>query len=299
MEQPLVTVICLCYNQKRFVVETLQSVLNQTYQPIELIVVDDCSPDKSAEIIETFLENKPILFIKNTVNQGSTKSFNLALKHAKGTFVMDLAADDVLLPECIEQLVARFQNSKFENLAAVASNAMYIDEDGQFLSYHFPVNESKNVLQKRPIGDVYKYILKGGDNLFSASTLVKKSVFDQLGGYDEKLYFEDFDFWLRMSRVFNFDFVDAPLFQKRVVKNSMGSSFQNPKNPKNKTINRSYFEVLKKAYHLNQNKLEFKALTKRVHFAILLSLKNRDFALFLQLILFRMSVFFKPFFLKN
>ena len=94
MEQPLVTVICLCYNQKRFAVETLQSVLNQTYQPIELIVVDDCSPDKSAEIIETFLENKPILFIKNTVNQGSTKSFNLALKHAKGEFVMDLVDMD-------------------------------------------------------------------------------------------------------------------------------------------------------------------------------------------------------------
>jgi glycosyltransferase involved in cell wall biosynthesis len=299
MEQPLVTVICLCYNQKRFVVETLQSVLNQTYQPIELIVVDDCSPDKSAEIIETFLENKPILFIKNTVNQGSTKSFNLALKHAKGTFVMDLAADDVLLPECIAQLMSGFQNSKFENLAAVASNAMYIDEDGQFLSYHFPVNEIKKVLQKRPVGDVYKDILKGGNNLFSASTLIKKSVFDQLGGYDEKLYFEDFDFWLRMSRVFTFDFVDAPLFQKRVVKNSMGSSFCNKNNPKNKIINRSYFEVLKKAYRLNKNKLEFKALTKRVHFAILLSLKNRDFSLFLQLIIFKMSVFFRPFFLKN
>lgn len=293
MEQPLVTVICLCYNQNRFVVETLQSVLNQTYQPIELIVVDDCSQDKSAEIIETFLENKPILFIKNTVNQGSTKSFNLALKHAKGEFVMDLAADDVLMPHCIEKLVKGFEKSKFENLAAVASNAMYIDEDGQFLYYHFPVNEYEKVLQKRPVGDVYQSILKGGDNLFSGSTLIKKNVFDALNGYDEKLYFEDFDFWLRMSRVYNFDFVDEPLFQKRVVKNSMGSSFQNPKNPKNKIINRSYFEVLKKAYHLNQNKLEFQALTKRVHFALMLSLKNRDFGLFLNLIWLKTKVFFK------
>mgnify|MGYP005848202789 CR=1 FL=1 len=293
MSKPLVTIICLCYNQSKFVRTTLNSVFNQTYEPIQLIVLDDFSPDDSVRIIVEVLNERSFQFIKNPQNLGSTKSFNLALKHAKGKFVMDLAADDVLMPNCIEKLVDGFEKSKFENVAAVASNAMYIDEEGRFLSYHFHVNEDEKVLQKRPVGDVYQSILKGGDNLFSGSTLIKKSVYDALNGYDESLYFEDFDFWIRASRKYSFDFVDAPLFQKRVVQNSMGSSFQNRKDPKNKIINRSYFEVLKKAYQLNRNKIEFKALMKRVNFALILSLKNHDFELFINLFWLKIKVMMK------
>lgn len=293
MEKPLVTIICLCYNQSRFVVETLQSVFEQTYQPIQLIVVDDCSTDHSAETIETFLKNKSILFIKNKVNLGSTKSFNLALKQAKGDYVMDLAADDVMFPNCIEALVDGFQQSEFEAVAAVSSNVIYIDEKSNFLSYHFPVNNQNKVLQKRPIGQIYIEILRGGDGFFSASTLFRTCIFEKLGGYDENLFFEDFDFWVRASRNFHFDFVDQPLFQKRVVENSMGTLFHDKKNPKNKIINRSYFAVLKKAYLLNESKQEFKALMKRVNYALGLSLKNHDFGLFLKLLLFKTKVFLK------
>ena len=106
-KNPLVTVICLSYNHEKFVVEALNSVLQQNYSPVELIVVDDCSTDKSASIIDSWcLQQNNITFIKNEQNSGNTKSFNTALKIASGDYIIDLAADDVLTYEGIELQVA-------------------------------------------------------------------------------------------------------------------------------------------------------------------------------------------------
>ena len=72
-EKPLVSVICLCYNHAEFVIESLNSVLNQNYQPIEIIIVDDYSTDNSVAVIEKWVENNQSLtFIKNTNNLGNT-----------------------------------------------------------------------------------------------------------------------------------------------------------------------------------------------------------------------------------
>ena len=79
-ENPLVTIICLSYNHEKFVVETLNSVVNQNYSPIELIIVDDYSTDATKSIIEDWLlSHSDVRFIANEVNLGNTKSFNNAL----------------------------------------------------------------------------------------------------------------------------------------------------------------------------------------------------------------------------
>ena len=83
-EFPLITVICSCYNHAKFVTKSLESVLNQTYKNIQLIVIDDCSIDNSVSVIENFIIEYPqIIFIKNKINLGLTKSFNNAAKLAK------------------------------------------------------------------------------------------------------------------------------------------------------------------------------------------------------------------------
>jgi len=99
---PLVSIICLSYNHAQFVEEALNSVLVQTYKNIELLIADDCSPDDSKSVIENWLKNHPkVVFVANTTNLGNTKTFNKMLALSKGEYVMDLAADDVLLPNCI------------------------------------------------------------------------------------------------------------------------------------------------------------------------------------------------------
>jgi glycosyltransferase involved in cell wall biosynthesis len=286
-DNPLVSIICLSYNHEKFVVETLNSVVNQNYLPIELIIVDDCSSDATKSIIEDWLLSHPdVLFIANEVNLGNTKSFNNALKIAKGDYIIDLAADDLLMPNGIQMQVEAFQKSTYKNLGVVYGNAEIINENGSFNSFYFPVDANKNVIAKRKTGDIYAAVLSSGDSICSVSTLIKKDVFDFLGGYDETLGYEDLDFWIRASRVYDFDFIDEVLIKKRTVSNSLGTHFFK----KNNKINISTYKILRKALKLNRSKVEDLALQKRVHYEIIHSFKNRSFNLLIKNIGLRIEI---------
>lgn len=285
-DNPLVTVICLCYNHTDFVLESLRSVLNQQYKNIELLIVDDCSTDNSKSVIEKWLLDYPqIPFIANETNLGNTKSFNNALKIAKGEYIIDLAADDVLLSNCILQQIHCFINSPYKNLGIVYGNLELITEEGVFDSYYFPVDPSGKVTTKRITGDIYESVLSGGDSICSVSSMVKKSLFNALNGYDESLAYEDLDFWIRASRTYEFDFIDTILVQKRIVNNSLGTHFFIKKDAKAKKINQSTYLILKKAIGINKTKKEDKAILKRIHFEMNLAYKTYNNRLLLRYII--------------
>src|SRR6187455_35784 len=104
MNGPLVSVICLCYNQASFVREAVLSVIHQTYRDIELIIIDDASTDNSVEVISDVLKSHPsIKFIPLKKNVGNCKAFNMGYRLSRGQYLIDLAADDVLLPARIER----------------------------------------------------------------------------------------------------------------------------------------------------------------------------------------------------
>ena len=107
-------------------------------------------------------------------------------------------------------------------------------------------------------------------------------VFNRLGGYDEILAYEDLDFWIRASRVYDFDFTDEIIIQKRVVKNSLGSDFHKKNDERSKKINFSTYVILKKTLKLNKTKEENKAVLKRIHFEMILNFKNRNFLMVLK-----------------
>lgn len=282
-DNPLVTVICLCYNHGAYVVESLNSVINQFYSPIQLIIVDDFSTDTSKAIIEDWLkQHSSIEFISNDTNLGNTKSFNKALKLAKGEYIIDLAADDVLLPHCVMTQIRAFQNSPYKNLGVVYGNAELILENGSFDSYYFAVNTQKKVVKKRITGDIYKNVLSDFHSMCSVSAMIKKSVFDHLEGYDESLAYEDLDFWIRASRIYEFDFIDEPIMQKRIVSNSLATNFYKKNNDQTKKIDHSTYFILKKAIKLNRSKQEDLAIQKRVHNGIMHCIKNRNFWLVLK-----------------
>lgn len=291
-EKPLVSIICHCYNHSKFVLETLKSVLNQTYDNIEVIIVDDFSTDNSADVISSFVVKHPeIKFIQNQRNLGITKSFNRTLKKSNGKYIIDLAADDILLPNCVMQQVHCFENSKYQNLGIVYGNAELISEIGNFEDYFFEVNSKKRVIKKRPTGRIYKNIITSGKTFCSVSGMAKREVFDSLNGYDEFLEYEDFDFWIRASRNFDIDFIDAPLIQKRTVTNSLGSNFFKKTDTRAKRINHSTFLILKKALALNQTKDEDLALQKRINYEIVHTFKMNDFRLFFKNLGLRIALY--------
>ena len=294
-ENPLVSIICLAFNHEKFVVETLDSVVQQNYQPIELIIVDDCSTDNTKLVINNWLSTHPeVQFIVNEINKGNTRSFNNALKFAKGEYIIDLAADDLIVPNGVQLQINAFQNSKFKNLGVVYGNAEMINEDGSFNSFYFPVNENGKVITKRATGYIYSSVLSTGDSICSVSALIKKSVFDFLEGYDETLDYEDLDSWIRASREYEFDFIDKVLVKKRTVTNSLGSNFYKKKHK----INKSTYKILRKALGLNRSKIEDLALQKRVHHEIIHSFKYRSLNLLIKNLGLRIAISWRKKFKK-
>lgn len=275
----LVTVICSSYNHQKFIGESIESILNQTYKNIQIIIVDDCSTDGSTKEIEKFTETNPeIFFIKNKTNLGLTKSVTNAMRHAKGEYFIDLAADDVLHPNCIEIQLNTFKKSPHKNLAIVYGNAELITEDGKHSSYYFDVDEDLKTKTKRPSGNIYSNIISSETTICSVSSMCKKEIFDKLNGYDTSLSYEDFDFWIRVSRDYNIEFIDEILIKKRIVSNSLQTTLYAKKNK----TSYSTYRILSKAYKLNKNAYEHKILTKRVNFEILNSYRTSNYVLMLK-----------------
>ena len=282
---PLVSIICLCYNHEQFVVESLNSVLNQNYKNIELIIADDYSTDNSTQVIQNWLQNHPdVTFISNEINLGNTKTFNKALQLAKGGYIIDLAADDILLPDCVEKQINTFLNSEQKKLGIVYGNAEVISENNTHIRYYYELSEDKKALKKPATGAIYLAMLSQSSMICSVSSMVKREVLDELNGYDENLAYEDLDLWIRASRTYNFEFIDAVLIQKRELENSLGNHFFKKFNSRTKKINYSSYMVIKKAISLNKTKEENKALLKRLHYEMIKAYKTYDFLLFFKYI---------------
>lgn len=301
---PLVSVICLCYNHAAFVVETLESVVNQTHDNVELIIADDFSTDHSVQVIENWLKNHPkIPLLVNKENLGNTTTFNQCLKIANGDYIIDLAADDALKPDCIKHQLNGFATTTYKNVGVIYGNAELISENGNFIKDYFKTDGNRKRIQSQPTGDIYIGLLNGKNNLCSISSLVKREVFDTLDGYDENLAYEDYDFWIRAARIYNFDYIDKILIQKRELQNSMFTLIKKKNNKKTRNFNYSTYLILKKAFVLNRNKEEFTAMLKRIHYEMTITSATRDFRLLTRYIFLELKVrsviFFKSDQIKN
>lgn len=260
---PLVSVVCLCYNQERFVEAAIQSVLSQTYKNVQLIVVDDASTDNSVAIIKSVLAGNPgIQFLELKDNLGNCKAFNLGLAQAKGFFIIDLAADDVLLPHRVEKGV-QVLTEKGQGYGVHFSDAEIMDESGMHLYNHSDRVPHETI----PQGEVYKDIIERYF-ICPPTVMFTRAVMDVLGGYDETLSYEDFDFWIRSSRAFKYAYSPEVLVKRRISKNSLGSKqfklFS--------SHSESTYRVCEKIFRLNTSREEQQALQKRILYEIRLNL---------------------------
>ena len=224
------TIVALCHNHTSFLREALDSILNQTYSPLEVWLVDDSSTDGSVDFLREYVAQNPawhLLLLSENV--GNCRAFNLAFHQSKGEFIIDFATDDVLLPERIARQVAVFQAAA-PTVGMVFSNAELIGEKGQLLGlHHQPDNHGRP--QPRPAsGWVFAEVLRR--YFISTPTMMMRRVcLEQLGGYDEALAYEDFDFWVRASREWQFTYLDEVTTRKRKHPRSMSSRAYQPNDP--------------------------------------------------------------------
>lgn len=188
----LVSIIMPLYNNERFVVESLESVLAQTYQNWELIVVDDCSTDGSVEQVKKFCEkvsSKKIKLYSLDFNGGAAKARKAAISHVKGDYVAYLDSDDVWMPEKLERQLMFMQD---QDVSMCFTGYKTITENGSF----------KNIVHV-PDSLRYKDFLK--QTITCSHTIMfdlKKVPLCLLGeirdvAYD---YPEDLDTWLRVLK---------------------------------------------------------------------------------------------------
>ena len=199
--------------------ECLESVRQQDYPNLELIVNDDASKDESASVIGAWLAKSPIphRFLRNQINLGLCRSLNNALSHARGKYISGIAADDVWLPGKLHSQVRRMEQLP-DSVGVLYTDALQMDEQGRGLEGSFiPVYRR---FDKMPEGNIYQTLWKG--NFIPAmTTLIRRQCYEVVGLYDERLYYEDWDMWLRIAHRFEFAYGSEFSARYRIVSTSM------------------------------------------------------------------------------
>lgn len=255
----LVSVICLCYNHEHFLVEALDSVLHQTYPQVEILVVDDASTDNSRQLLQAYAAAHPqirLLLLEH--NLGNCRAFNRGLALARGEFIIDFATDDVMLPGRVAAQVQAF-STLGPDYGVVYTDAELIDEHSRHLGYFYSRNAAGQLRPQVAVGDVYARVL---ERFFisSPTLMIRRQVFEKLGGYDETLAYEDFDLMVRAARDFRFFFLDQPLTRRRLHPQQLSKKWYRVGDKQLQ----STIRICEKALLLNRTEREKQALTRRV-----------------------------------
>ena len=200
-----ISIIVPCYNQAQYLDEALQSVLNQTYTHWECIIVNDGSVDNTEEVAKKWVErDSRFIYIKKE-NGGLSSARNYGISNAKGIYILPLDADDIISSDYALLAVKSFQDDT--SLKVVYCKAeKFENEEGL---WHLPPFSLKALAMQ---------------NMIFCTALFRKSDWDLVGGYDEKMNFgwEDWEFWIAvLKNGGNVKIIDEVGFYYRMKPNSM------------------------------------------------------------------------------
>lgn len=211
---PLVSVILPCYNHEKYVVQAIESILNQTYSNIELIVIDDGSSDNSAGVIEELLVSHKFIFLKR-MNKGVCRTLNEGIRLATGKYISLCASDD------------------WYHCKKISTQVQYLEEHQEFALCYSNLYEVEgdSIIKRKSNyannGDLFDLIFLRKLILPGLTSLIRKDVFSAAGLYDENLHFEDWDMWLRLSDKFRIGYQDKELAYYRIHPNNSHKNTRN------------------------------------------------------------------------
>ena len=192
MQSQQISIIMPAYNAEKFIGDSLQSTITQTYQNFEVIVVDDGSSDKTCNIVKHYISKDKRIKLLNQKHSGTADARNLGINNAKGSLIAFLDADDLWHPDKLSQQITFMRN--YSSVGLVSCLAVIIDDKSvsQGLT-------SGKVLN----GNCYKTMLEAGGISGGSIVLAKKKCLDNVGGFDSLLEpYEDWDMWIRLTRSF-------------------------------------------------------------------------------------------------
>ncbi|MGV8947464.1 MAG: glycosyltransferase family 2 protein [Lutibacter sp.] len=220
MEQPLVSVVVVSYNQAQYIIQNLNSLKSQTFTNWELIVADDASPDDSVEVFRDWLrENKvSAKVIFHTKNTGLATVLNEAIELCNGEYVKFIAADDYMHAECLEKSVQCLQ-AKGKGYGMVFTDTFYIDENNQHLSNF----EDFSLSGKIPATEFHEMLIKS-NRIGAPTVLMKTDVVKETGKYNAKFIVEDYQRWLMISEKYFITYVPEKLTYYRIHESNISKT---------------------------------------------------------------------------
>ncbi len=186
IKEPLVTVLMSVYNGQPFLKQCIDSIIGQTYEKIEFIIINDGSTDKTEDIILSFKDDR-IVYIRNEFNIGLTASLNFGIRHAKGDFIARMDSDDVSSPDRImKQVNAFIQNPEY---SIISSNVNLTDAEGNKIGELNRTYSNVGIL-----GRIFFF-----NPIVHPSVMIKKCFLERIGGYDLSVTkAQDYELWFRM-----------------------------------------------------------------------------------------------------
>ena len=234
MSQPLVSIVLTLYNDEIFIAETIESVKAQSYPKWELIIVDDASTDKSAEIAEKYTEDERIRLIRNEKNGQVSNAHNVGDRACRGAYIAPLDSDDLWDPEKLAKQVEYME--AHPECGACLTLLETIDDRGE------PTDDPETLeifkAENRSREDWLKELLMTGNHLANDSSLIRKEVMDEIGENDLCLIqLHDYDIWVRMLQKYEIYVIQEPLlkYRKFVGSGSLSTASQT-------NLRRLYFE---------------------------------------------------------
>lgn len=208
-ETEMVSVVVPTYDRERLLVEAVESVLAQTYDPIELLVVDDGSPTPAQEVLEDVDLGAvaDATIIRHDENCGGNAARNTGIGAASGGFVAFLDDDDYWLPTKLERQVRALRRAE-DDVAAVFTGQQCVDGDGRVT----------NLTRPLPPGDFLTQLTRSGSFGQFSALLVRSDVFDAVGYLDERFpCLQDREFYFRLATEFSYETVPEPLTVRRIA----------------------------------------------------------------------------------
>ena len=213
-KSPTVSVIIPTYNRAHLVGWAIQSVLDQTYQDFEIIVVDDGSNDNTKGVVKSFKDSR-VCYVRHEQNEGGAAARNTGIKVAQGKYIAFQDSDDEWLPEKLEKQMKVFVNAPAK-VGVVYTGFWRIE------GYRKTYIPSAKINQKD--GDIHNELLKG--NFVNTPTaVVRKECFKKIGMFDERLpRRQDWDLFIRISKTYYFICIDEPLVNANFTADSISTN---------------------------------------------------------------------------
>ena len=209
IQKPAVSVIMPAYNRAHVIGRAIRSVLAQTFEDFELIVVDDGSTDNAQDVVKSFTDTR-LIFLRHEQNRGATAARNTGISASRASYVTFLDSDDEFAPTKLEEQVSALGNRLGSEDNIIVTGLLFFNDGITSTKKTAP----RLILRPCPSGDIFEVFFAKRNEIFNVTTMiVNRKYLEAVGLFDEKLPASQFwDLGVRLAAKYKFEVIELPLY---------------------------------------------------------------------------------------